>query len=396
MNSLLVALKKNGDYLSLLNEFERNELIKLRDTESFLCPACREAVQLKLGKQRMYHFAHIAGSGCKASSEQESRYHLYGKKYLHDWLVNQSLNVEIEPYLKQISQRPDLLVEYNRKKYAIEFQCSTIEPALFTKRTNFYRKIEVQPIWILGAKKVVRKSANSFRFSSFQWLFMRVNDRAQLPIIYYFCPETCEFLVINQISPFTSTEAFGTLHNLSTHQLPFSKVLHFPTTQINFTEQWNNKKKRWRVQFASFPSKTDRRFVQELYQAKIPPSYIPAEAGLPVKSMYWIETPAIIWQMWILLDNIINKKIGEIITFQSVYQSFLKRRSTRCIKTRTPPLIDQSHFSFAVMEYLQTLTNLHILTKIDKKTFKKMNDCKIPNSLEEAFVFDQEVIRILK
>ncbi len=54
----------------------------------------------------------------------------------------------LEPYLKELSQRPDLLVTSDRRQVAIEFQCSTITHEKWLSRTLGYKKNAIQVLWL--------------------------------------------------------------------------------------------------------------------------------------------------------------------------------------------------------------------------------------------------------
>ena len=100
---------------------------------------------------------HQKGSLCVESYERESEYHLAGKLQLYQWLENQKLCPELEPFYQSIRQRPDIGVSVNQKNFALEFQCSTIPPELLLKRTKYYQAKGVTPVWIMGGKNIKRK-----------------------------------------------------------------------------------------------------------------------------------------------------------------------------------------------------------------------------------------------
>ena len=90
-------------------------------TKTYYCPSCQNRVHLKAGSTIRPHFAHYKKEACAAFSEGETEEHLLGKQQLYDWLVGLGHSVEMEAYLPELMQRPDLLLE---GKIAIEFQCS--------------------------------------------------------------------------------------------------------------------------------------------------------------------------------------------------------------------------------------------------------------------------------
>ena len=52
-------------------------------------PRLWEKLIIKAGNQRMYHFAHKKGGVCREVYENESVYHMEGKRQLYQWLSSQ-------------------------------------------------------------------------------------------------------------------------------------------------------------------------------------------------------------------------------------------------------------------------------------------------------------------
>ncbi|MDF0727928.1 competence protein CoiA family protein [Cytobacillus sp. S13-E01] len=393
---MFVAKKENGQFVSLLDNWSREELIKLR-TEHFYCTACQLPVHLKVGTNRISHFAHKKDASCSVKTEHESSYHMEGKKQLYNWLQHQTKVLELEPYIKAIQQRPDILLELENQKIAIEFQCSQLDPDLFNKRTKAYRRSNINPIWILGETWLKQKENKLLTISPFQWLFTSVGPRGNMPQrILYFKPSSSQLVLISNLLPFTTTETIAQIKYHSLTKITLKEILH---SQVPFhyesTLAWLKLKKKWRYQISTYPSKKLNPLFIELYENRIPRTTIPAVAGLPFKSLYLIETPAVIWQLWVLLDSIIPINIGQSFTFNEVYKRFNMRIMQGNIKVRKLPLIEKVHYSFALMDYLQLLTGLTILKRVDKLHFVKINEIKIPESLNQAQNQDISVMNLL-
>ncbi len=114
----------------------------------YYCPGCRHMVTLRKGQRVVAHFAHQPGNRCNVTTESESQQHLTGKWQMSHFF--QHTGVQLEPYLSDIQQRPDLLLTRNGKHVAIEFQCSPLSPAKLAARNAGYQKINVTPVWVLG------------------------------------------------------------------------------------------------------------------------------------------------------------------------------------------------------------------------------------------------------
>lgn len=135
---MLTALDKNGQLINLLEKSVKKG--------SFFCPACKTPVYFKNGPIKMPHFAHASLKSCHSWSENESIQHLSLKKILYQWF-SRTEKVEVEKYLPQLEQTPDLLVN---DRIAIEIQCSSLSLTRLHERTENYRVHGYYVIWLMG------------------------------------------------------------------------------------------------------------------------------------------------------------------------------------------------------------------------------------------------------
>lgn len=124
--------------------------VKLSKAEKYRCPACKRPVHLKAGAVIRPHFAHFSNEACEVFAEGETEEHIEGKLQLASWLQNLGFKVEIEAYLPELRQRPDLLVTINNQKIALEFQCSSITIEKVVERTQGYLDAGYEVVWLLG------------------------------------------------------------------------------------------------------------------------------------------------------------------------------------------------------------------------------------------------------
>src|SRR5699024_6892259 len=120
---MLSAKTKKGQMVTLA-VLKKAQIEEMR-LEEFYCPACKETVIIKAGEKTIPHFAHFSKSVC-INKSGEGMQHQKGKLLLYSWLQKQSIDVQIEYYLPEIKQRPDLFFSIGDKKVAIEFQCVKI------------------------------------------------------------------------------------------------------------------------------------------------------------------------------------------------------------------------------------------------------------------------------
>lgn len=143
--TLFIGKNSMGELINLLS-FERKELMTF-SSEKWYCPACGSKLLLKVGKKMRAHFSHRRNSHCLSYSEVESAEHLRGKEILANWCEKGGFSFQLEAFLPELSQRPDLLLA---NKIVIEFQCSPISLTKYLERTTNYLKHGYRVIWILG------------------------------------------------------------------------------------------------------------------------------------------------------------------------------------------------------------------------------------------------------
>lgn len=120
------------------------------------CPECGERVIYCNGDYKIAYFKHEAGSECEGTKycEPMTNEHITGIKNIYDRLkeIKGVSNLEVEKYIKNTRQRPDIYFEYEGNKYCIEYQCSPISTE-YNKRHELYQLEGIKDIWILGTEK---------------------------------------------------------------------------------------------------------------------------------------------------------------------------------------------------------------------------------------------------
>src|SRR5699024_2794949 len=124
-------------------------------------------VIVKAGDKVIPHFAHQSKSNCPSGEGGEGPYHEKGKLLLFNWLRSQNLDVKLEKYIKEINQRPDILLKVNKKLIAIEYQCTRIPVEQIRLRNRGYKKAGITPIWILGAKRFSRRARDEITIDDY-------------------------------------------------------------------------------------------------------------------------------------------------------------------------------------------------------------------------------------
>src|SRR5699024_5533603 len=104
---------------------------------------------------------------CPANRGGEGPVHEKGKLLLYQWLKKHNVDVRLEHYLPNIQQQPDLFLQLNKQRIAIEYQCSKIPITQLQKRNKGYQNAGITPIWILGPNQFKRDRSNRLHVNSF-------------------------------------------------------------------------------------------------------------------------------------------------------------------------------------------------------------------------------------
>lgn len=131
---VLYGKTKYGNIVSAVDAFKELD---------YYCPLCHQKLTLKQGLYKSAHFAH-RGQNC--NYKEETYAHYQAKYALGQQLKELGYCVQIEPYLKQSHQIPDILIN---NKIILEIQCSTITIKLLQRRTNTYERLGYIVIWII-------------------------------------------------------------------------------------------------------------------------------------------------------------------------------------------------------------------------------------------------------
>ncbi|WP_042455308.1 competence protein CoiA [Neobacillus dielmonensis] len=359
---MLTAKTKSGNLICLGLDYKKETLLELRKKEEFLCPVCGESVMLKLGEQRIFHFAHKQGETCSLGLEGETVRHLEGKRQLYQWLIRQRIPSVLEYYDREIQQRPDVMFQYKGKKYALEYQCSTIPEKDFIKRTNCYLKHAYVPLWIVSSDHLKLGQGHFATLSSFNYLFLRNTTSGDLFIPAY-CPENQLFHLVSSITPYSIKNSFAShsifpLKNINLDGLLEPQLID---NQLVLS-QWFKNLERTKFMLSVHANAKSSPFLSEIYRHYLNLFLLPPEIGLPVPHALNIQTPPLIWQTYLFIDIIKYKQLGDIITLEELNTHFYRRVNRKEIILRHLPQIKETETPLKpLLEYLHILVWLDIL-----------------------------------
>ncbi|MEH7125134.1 competence protein CoiA family protein [Bacillus sp. JJ1773] len=363
---MLVSKTEQGEWFSLASNHSHEMLRELRKCESFYCPECEERVLLKVGTIKIPHFAHEKGAVCSEKYERESEYHLKGKLALYKWLQEKGLSPQLEPYYKEIAQRPDIGFTNKGVSYAIEYQCSTIPEELFVKRTESYYHANITPIWITAGKNIKRKGHNLVALSRFDYLFVTKSSSGTWHLPAY-CPVTDNLILIQHIMPVTVKHSLAQFSIMTLNSSPISNLLNPGSRRSSRLEDWIKEIRKAKNITIPLYGSVHNKFLKELYTHSFTPSLLPPEIGLPVPHLPFIETPAVEWQSYLFMDVL---KQYKSISMDQILHSFKRRVRNREIKIRQLPQVRKGSALMAVKEYIDLLVKIKTLQPESQNSFK--------------------------
>ncbi|WP_170289643.1 competence protein CoiA [Cytobacillus depressus] len=385
---MLVSKTKQGNLLNVTGIRNLDYLRAMRRTESFFCPECDERVILKVGTKKMPHFAHQKGSACSESYERESEYHLKGKIALFEWLQEQGVESSLESFDKKIAQRPDIGFNFEGARYAIEYQCSSIPEELFIKRTENYFNANITPIWIMAGKNIKRPTNNRVALSKFDFLFL-ANSHSGMSIPSY-CPIMNTLIIVQRILPVSVKNSLAHFSIKSLTKASITDLIRPTPNRPNQLNDWLKEIRRAKNITIPYYQSTQNKFLQELYSHSIIPSMLPPEIGLPVAHAHFIETPALEWQSYLLID-LLNR--SQPIPIDKIIYAFKRRVGRNEIKLRNLPLARRGNALLAVKAYMKLLVKLNIFQAVSQTHIKRINPIRTQNNVERQLEWETNFYR---
>lgn len=387
---MLQAKLNNGKLITLasLTKVEIEQL-KLRQRD-FYCPTCNNQVIVKAGSKMIAHFAHRSTIDCPSYEGGEGTYHEQGKLLLYQWLKSQQLHIKLEAYIPEINQRPDLLLEVNGKRIAIEYQCARIPIEQIKQRNEGYQHAGITPIWIIGAIRLKRQTKNHLKIDQLT-LHLTHQFSSDYPLIlYYFCPHTLQFITFQDLYFTKTDQAIGKLNvvalNRINFQAMFSKQL-FAKSEVYLL--WKKEKQQFRLKQRNRLYGKELAWHQWLYLKGTHLEHLPSIIHLPVASQYRMKTPTWNWQSRLCVDLLHPRPLEGQFSVTSCEQLLRKHIQ----HPDTFPLI--SSLANPVEQYLQHLVHLDIIKQLSPNHYQKKNAIHFHKNIEEALVGDETIMNQL-
>lgn len=382
--ALLHAKLKNGDSIALY-QYSREEIEALRANETFYCPICKDKVIIKAGTKTIAHFAHQRAAICLSQERGEGEYHEKGKLLMYKWLVLQGIEAELEVYFPSIKQRADILVKIGSKRIAIEYQCARIPIQDVFNRTMGYLQEGIQPIWIIGGNHFTRTGNKQLKANPFLLQFFHRFTSNRFPVLYFFDPHTSFFIKAANLFPVNQYQVYSDLSIKKLGEMHFLELF----TQTNFSEAgliktFTKAKYKFRMYHPPKTFGRERKWNNWLYSYGTHREFLPSIVFLPVASQYRMNIPLWDWQSRICLEIIAPTKIGDTFSLNDcifLLQNYISPNS---------PLING--VEDPLLEYLQLLSSLNIISISSKYIFQKCQEIHFYSHVEEALAGDQKLM----
>lgn len=311
-----------------------------------VCPGCQDPVFLKRGSKILPHFAHYAGADCRQFSEGETTRHLLGKQRLYAWLTDQNIPVEMEAWLPELKQRPDLLVTYDNRKIALEYQCSPIPFSRLKERTDGYTQNGYEVYWICGMDYVPNtytEKIAAFRQKN-DTLICFNSEQSTMHLYYHLHFNTRNHLQKKHFSvPLTALDfqSFETLFTKPQPKYPHKKATMTYQNQLRMLKRKDS---------------VHRTFLLRLYLAGHTVDSLPACIfTMPSKTLDFCQ-PSYLWRYHLLTE------FDEIFTLQDLieFSYTLPRYDTLYPHPPLDPLLD----------YIHELERAKLIQQLDEKSWR--------------------------
>lgn len=151
----MLTTKVGKEIISCIdNKYDRYRLKQWSSKGVLKCPVCDGQYEYCHGEVISPYFRHVGKECTGHYSESETEEHKKGKVILYNWIKKQEgvTNVQLEAWIPETKQRPDIYFEHNGQKCVIEFQCTPIASEFLIRR-ELYRLAGINDIWILGIEK---------------------------------------------------------------------------------------------------------------------------------------------------------------------------------------------------------------------------------------------------
>lgn len=345
----------------LNNQLKNALLEKKNSVNRYFCPSCKEKVFLKQGIKNIPHFSHYKNSNCQCFSEGETEEHIRGKYFLYHFLKPHVDSIEMEPYIKTLKQRPDLLITKNKQKVAIEFQCSSISIKDVLKRSKGYKTADIIVLWIIGSPLILKTRLTQLHRAMMNQYVLTTPNLLYLDIINKQLIIHHHFHYLDRLKWSTSILT----RFVTKKDLPQSYNFQLANQQIITQKAL---KQLRRMQY--FKTTNARCFFNKMYNQGDNLLTLPSMIFIPCEGEWTIMTPGYVWKYY-LYHWIKSFEKGCIISKEAVRLWLKEQIGSGRIKLYIMPNIDASYQAMCFLDFMNLLVSEGMLFRVDDKKWCK-------------------------
>lgn len=383
LNQVLQAINEQGKSI-IPSKYPRNELKKLRK-QAFFCPICKEKVILRVGSKVIPHFAHHPTSTCESARTNESIYHKRAKFQLYQWLQKQQIPVQLEKYIAQIQQQADLLSKYHDRQIAFEFQSSHISSEQFKMRTDGYHRVNITPIWLIGANRLKKVAPYTYRISHSFLPLINDHPHQNQSNLRFYCPNKKRLTILADLHFIRPNLAVALPHHFSLQHVSLNKLfMKSFIPQEKLLRIWLDKKRSFRLSPHSVYGR-EFTFRKWLYEKRLHVERLPSVIHLPVRLQFKLTVPIWHWQSKLVINVLHPLSIGS------------KIHISKCLKEIIPYVkeYDEKEAKAIVNQYFTYLTAGKWFRRVNQNEWQKIRQIRFYRYIEEAIEGDQQFINFV-
>lgn len=221
-DTIILTCKLGNEIINCYDGLHNKEqLKKWASKKILLCPVCDKPYEYCHGEVKTPYFRHMDKNECEDKySESETEEHLNGKRDLFEWIKKQNgvTKAVLEGWIPETKQRPDIMFEYNGKKYVIEYQCSPIATE-YVERHELYKASGIIDIWICGIEKYFQKNMRKKFIQDYVYGFYSYTNK-------YFIPTLSSYISKTKLPYLQYYGIWGNFYGLPIYQFVFDGTIY--------------------------------------------------------------------------------------------------------------------------------------------------------------------------
>ncbi|PCF47262.1 competence protein CoiA [Staphylococcus delphini] len=258
-----------------------------RKEEVYHCPICKEVLILRQGVRKGAHFAHYRHSMGHLHLKGESVQHARCKSTLYEQLCKLDSSTQLEPYIKNITQIPDIIFG----TWAIEIQLSSIAIKTMRARTEGLQSEGYHVLW-LAEKPQMKKGL---------YVLSQLQQQCILPstkTLYCIDTTSYELFRLSRIMPITAKTFHGELTPLSIQA--FSHALQQDPQYDVIVRKLSTSQILKYIQQCRRQNSVLEPTLSLMYQMRMLDEQVAKVTGFLFPEQIYIHTHPVLWQLYIL------------------------------------------------------------------------------------------------